>query len=596
MEISRGRKNAFVMWDGEKAIITSAAEQDTDCNITRLYSLDPISGEIKPYSDIPLKAAEIKKGADGCLYFISEFDILEDDESPFNVAKRGIDYDIFDELPFWVNAKGIVNKKRNALMRFDPNKNTCTRLSGTFENVESTAISPNGQYIAYSSKSYDSIMERAAALRTIQVGSNAPITLIEQNEDIQIEAVSWFNDNEIFFCGGKFRNTGENPEFFKIDVNKHSRMMLPFADVSIADGITTDASYGAVRLIQNCGGNIFFRTCGRSYAPVMKLDKEGALSAITPSTHSIVSFDVRNGSIAYCAFNGNGPCEVYYQKSFDDEPKQISSFNVRYAEECCLVKAEHFTFMNNEGTELDGYVMKPIDYKIGSSYPAVLQIHGGPKGAYGTIFHHEMQCMASAGYFVIYTNPEGSDGRGEAFANIDGKLGERDYSDIMQFISAVTKRYKDIDNKRIGVCGGSYGGFMCNYIIGHTNMFAAAVSQRSISNYLSKPYTTDIGYYHNVDQLRTDPWQSFQRVWSFSPLKNGHTAKTPTLFIQSDEDYRCWMGDAVQMFTALKISKTPTRLVLFHKENHNLSRSGKPAERVRRLNEIIGWFDKYLKS
>ncbi len=596
IEVSRGRKNAFVMWDGEKAIITSAAEHDMDANITRLYSLDPVSRKIKPYSDIPLKAAEINKGADGCFYFISQFnDAAEDEPSP-DIAKRGIDYDIFDELPFWANAKGIVNKKRNALVKYDPNSKTCTRLSDMLENVECTAMSPNGQYMAYSSKSYSDVMERSAALKVIQVDSKEPITLIEQDEELQIESVSWFNDNDIFFCGGKFRNTGENPEFFKVNLKEHSRTMLPFADVSIADGITTDASYGAVKIVQNYGGSVFFRTCRRNHSPIMKLDESGSLSSVTPSNYSIVSFDIRNGSMAYCAFNGNGPCEVYYQKTLDAKPERLSSFNVQYVETHCLANFECFTFTNDEGTELDGYIMKPTDYKVGLKYPAVLQIHGGPKGAYGTVFHHEMQCMASNGYFVIYTNPEGSDGRGEAFANIDGKLGKRDYMDIMQFVDAATERYNDIDKNKIGVCGGSYGGFMCNFIIGHTDMFAAAVSQRSISNYLSKTYTTDIGYYHNVDQLRADPWEDFQRVWEASPLKNAHKAKTPTLFIQSDEDYRCWMGDAVQMFTALKLSNTPARLTLFHGEDHNLSRSGRPRERVRRLNEIMNWFEKYLKD
>ncbi|MBP3646920.1 MAG: S9 family peptidase, partial [Clostridia bacterium] len=220
----------------------------------------------------------------------------------------------------------------------------------------------------------------------------------------------------------------------------------------------------------------------------------------------------------------------------------------------------------------------------------------GPKAIFGGIFHHEMQCFANMGYFVFFTNPRGADGRGEDFANITGQLGYIDFRDFMEFTDEVLRRYPDIDEKRVGICGGSYGGFMCNWMIGHTDRFAAAASQRSISNYLTKSLCTDIGYNHNMSQLETDPWHDFERVWEHSPLKCAPNAKTPTLFIQSDEDYRCWMSDAIQMYTALKMNGTDARLALFHGESHGLSRIGRPQNRIGRLTEIGSWFEKYLKG
>ena len=145
------------------------------------------------------------------------------------------------------------------------------------------------------------------------------------------------------------------------------------------------------------------------------------------------------------------------------------------------------------------------------------------------------------------------------------------------------------------VTGGSYGGFMANWMVGHTDRFAAVASQRSISNFISKCLTTDIGYYDNLSAVQSDPWNSPEEMWNRSPLKYADKCKTPTLFIQSDEDYRCWMADALQMFTALRMHGVPTRVCLFHGENHELSRSGKPKHRVRRLKEITNWFDHYLK-
>ena len=136
---------------------------------------------------------------------------------------------------------------------------------------------------------------------------------------------------------------------------------------------------------------------------------------------------------------------------------------------------------------------------------------------------------------------------------------------------------------------------MTNWIIGHTNRFCCAGSQRSIANWISKSLTTDIGYYHNMTQMAATPWQDVSKMWDFSPLKYADQCVTPTLFIQSDEDYRCWMCDAMQMFHALKLHHVETRMCLFKGENHELSRSGKPKHRLRRLKELTHWFDRYCK-
>ena len=257
-----------------------------------------------------------------------------------------------------------------------------------------------------------------------------------------------------------------------------------------------------------------------------------------------------------------------------------------------VAKPEKLSFIN-DGVRIDGWVLKPIDFDETKTYPAVLDIHGGPKAAYGEIFMHEMQYWASQGYFVFFCNPRGSDGRGNAFMDLRGKYGTIDYSDIMTFTDRVLAAYPMIDAKRVAVTGGSYGGFMTNWIIGHTDRFACAASQRSISNWFSKSLTTDIGYYHNMSQMDSTPWDNPEKMWSFSPLKYADQAKTPTLFIHSDQDYRCWMAEGLQMFQALKLHNVDSRICLFHGENHELSRSGKPIHRIRRLKEMTQWFDQY---
>ncbi|MBQ6856281.1 MAG: S9 family peptidase, partial [Lachnospiraceae bacterium] len=287
-----------------------------------------------------------------------------------------------------------------------------------------------------------------------------------------------------------------------------------------------------------------------------------------------------------------GISEIY---SFNGkEEKKLTSFNDELMAERAVCPVEEFTFYHKD-IELDGYVIKPLDYDPNKSYPGLLTIHGGPRAVFGPVYFHEMQMFANMGYFVFFTNPVGSDGRGNAFADLSGRHGSIDFDQCMALTDEVLKMYPQIDTKRVGVMGGSYGGFLTNWIVGNTDRFAAACSQRSISNWVSKCMTTDIGYYFNMDQIKADPWNTPDKMWTHSPLKYANKAKTPTLFIQADEDYRCWMGDAIQMFSALKFFGTETRMCLFHGENHELSRSGKPTHRVRRLTEMVNWFEKYLK-
>ena len=159
----------------------------------------------------------------------------------------------------------------------------------------------------------------------------------------------------------------------------------------------------------------------------------------------------------------------------------------------------------------------------------------------------------------------------------------------------VLETYPAIDQSKVGVTGGSYGGFMTNWIIGHTDRFACAATQRSISNWISFYGTSDIGMFFAEDQIHGNVSNNPEKLWEHSPLKYADNIVTPTLFIHSDEDYRCPLEQGLQLYTAIVDKGVDTRFVLFHGENHELSRGGKPKHRVRRLEEITAWMEKYLK-
>ena len=257
---------------------------------------------------------------------------------------------------------------------------------------------------------------------------------------------------------------------------------------------------------------------------------------------------------------------------------------------------ETLYFLNTDGVDIDGFVMKPVGYEPGKRYPGILHIHGGPKMVFGPGFHHEMQLWAVSGFFVCYCNPRGSCGKGNAFADLQGKYGEVDFRDLMEFTDEVLRRYPEIDADRMGVAGGSYGGFMTNWVIGHTDRFRCAVSQRSIANYVGDYLLSDIGYYYVPDQQLGTIWEHPERLWKASPLTYADRVKTPTLFIHADKDYRCTLANGLEMFAALKLHGVESKLCMFYGEDHGLSREGKPSNRISRLSEILRWMDEHLKG
>lgn len=274
--------------------------------------------------------------------------------------------------------------------------------------------------------------------------------------------------------------------------------------------------------------------------------------------------------------------EVYKVPSFE----QLTYVNEEVLKDKYVARPERFTCFNVD--EIVGWALKPIDYDPNKKYPMVLDIHGGPKTAYGEVFYHEMQVWASRGYFVIFCNPHCSDGKGDEFANYIKHYGATDYYDIMAFVDKALELYP-IDPERLTVTGGSYGGYMTNWIITHTDRFKAAASQRSISNRVADFYYSDYSYDTTYENGIPLDEKAIELFWDRSPLKYVANAVTPILFIQSTEDFRCPFPEALQLFSALKWKGVETRICGFKGENHELSRSGKPLHRIRRLEEITDW-------
>jgi dipeptidyl aminopeptidase/acylaminoacyl peptidase len=276
------------------------------------------------------------------------------------------------------------------------------------------------------------------------------------------------------------------------------------------------------------------------------------------------------------------------------EPRELTHVNNELFSKLNLTEPEEISYQSFDGKKMQAWLQKPPGFDAAKKYPLILNIHGGPHAAYGYIFAHEFQWMAAKGYVVLYPNPRGSTTYGQEFGNvIQYHYPGDDYKDLMAGVDDVVKRGY-IDSKKLGVTGGSGGGLLTNWVVGQTDRFAAAVSQRDIASWTDWWYTADFTLFQ-PRWFKGPPFDEEQDFKARSPISNIKKVKTPMMFILGESDYRTPPGaGGEQMFRALKFRKIPTVMVRFPNESHELSRSGQPWHRIERLQHIVGWFDRWL--
>ena len=267
--------------------------------------------------------------------------------------------------------------------------------------------------------------------------------------------------------------------------------------------------------------------------------------------------------------------------------------NEAYLAEHIVTTPESFTYKGYDNWNIHGWYMPPVEKK--DKHAAILYVHGGPQVAYGESFFHEMQGLAAKGYGVIMINPRGSNTYGQDFVkSILGDYGNHDFDDLMLGVDYILKTHPEVDADQLYVAGGSYGGFMTNWIVTHTDRFSAAVTQRSISNWISFYGTSDIGPFFVEKQL-LDDINNPQRLWEMSPVAHAKNAKTPLLVLHGQSDLRCPQEQGEQMYMAMRKNNVPTKMILFPQSSHGLSRQGLPNLRQARLKAITDWFEEYSK-
>lgn len=350
--------------------------------------------------------------------------------------------------------------------------------------------------------------------------------------------------------------------------------------------------------LQWSGANsLLFESGTHGTNAVYRVDLQArSATPVLTGERSVRSLTARGSQFAYLVNDFKNLDDIYVSNSDGTASRRLTVHNATLWKELEFSAVERMMYKSTDGTPVDGFLMKPAGWQSGKKYPLLLTVHGGPAGMYGMDWDHEFQVYAARGYGVFFCNPRGSTGYGEEFARaIKNNWGKMDYTDVITGLDAAIARNSWIDAGNLGVTGGSYGGFMTNWIVGHTDRFQAAVTLRSVSNFISDEGTRD-GAYGHEDDFNGILFDSFDQYWEASPLKYAKNVKTPTLILHSDNDFRVPLEQGEQWFRALKKYGVTTELVLFPRENHNLTRNGEPKHVVESMNWQLYWFARFIQK
>ena len=497
-------------------------------------------------------------------------------------------FEKLDTLPFWFNGQGYLKKEKSAYYFYNAADNNLEKIVDSkfpSEIYQLTLNDDNNKALLIKANYDDNyVAETRENLVLFDIKTKTEKVLIENKFSFY---TAEFLADKIIFVGTDMKKGGINEDSFiytcDFDGN-YEKITNDDFDMSFGNSLGTDARFGGAKSFYKANDRLYFVVTEKETTKLYSIDINGDLRLEIDD--EVEDFAINNNEIYYLSMGR----DTLSQLKKKDEDNILVENKIKSK----VGEIETFEFESN-GDTLTGFVVLPPKFNKNKKYPTLLSIHGGPKTEFGDIFHHEHQMFASNDYIVIYTNPHGASGNGVKFSDIRGKYGDIDYKDLMTFVDEAIKKYPQIDIENLGVYGGSYGGFMTNWIIGHNDRFKAACSQRSISNWTSFYGVSDIGYYFGSDQTNSNPWDSLDKMRDQSPIKYADKATTPTLFIHSDEDYRCPLEQGLQIYTKLKLNGVDTKMYVFHGENHELSRSDKPHGRIKRLKEIKKWFDGHLK-
>jgi len=576
--------------DGSQLAFTSSRGE---AKTSQLYVIPAEGGEARKLTDLKEDPSEAVWSPDGSQIAFSARvpdEAYEEEDDRKRRPRR------FTRLNYKLDNVGWTGDRRQHLfvVPADGSEDPRQLTDGDFENA-SPAWSPDGQKLVFVSARSDFWdIELASHLYVMDASGGEPTQLTSET-DGGCEAPVWSPDGSqiaFLYTPGTF-DWPHNGQLAVVPGSGGAHRLL----TESLD--RTCAPYPPIGEPIWDGERILFalEDRGNVHVYAVAADGSGAPEPVLDGERVVTGFDLHDGTLVHTETTGTALAELYAGgRALTQVGKDFSGGRE-------LVEPERFTAVSEDGTEVDAWIVRPPGFDESKRYPTLLTIHGGPFSQYSTGFFDEFQVYAAAGYVVLYANPRGSSGFTEAWgrairgpSNGEGPgWGTVDYQDLTAVVDTALEKYDFIDRDRLGVLGGSYGGFMTTWIVGHTNRFKAAISERAVNNLVSAYGSSDL-FWAFAGQFGSSLYDDFDAWVERSPSRYADKIETPLLIMHSENDLRCNIEQGEHLFITLRLRKHDVEMVRFPAESHELSRSGSPVHRVERFKIILDWFDRYLKS
>lgn len=593
-QFTAGNKDSCPRWspDGSKlAFLSGRAEKN------QIFVIPWGGGEAVQMTELELGASEPVWSPDSTrLAFSAAVPFPPKDDEQKKRDEKRQPTKVIDRALFKFDGAGFTHDRRSHIFVLDTASREVKQLTDGDFNERFPSWARDGRQIVFSAnRSPDWDTQRGSDLWLVAAEGGEP-------RKLSTARGSWFgpvfspDGSRIAFLGWPLEEDKEPDYWNEVWVADRGmkRVVNILAGTDLAEGhsIATDWAGGGPDVsLRWSESGLYFLASSRAACHVYRW-RGRKVEQLTKGDQDVSSFSVAaDGALFYAGSDETHPSEIFNLSK--GRTRQITHESKDLLDELNLRSAERIAVSAAEGPEIEGWVLTPVGFQSGQKYPLLLYIHGGPATAYGHTFFHELQWWAAQGYGVAYANPRGGASYGREFQNsIRHDWGNRDYADIMAFTDAVVK-LPWVDRSRLAAAGGSYGGYMVNWLAGHTDRFAAFCTQRGICNMISQGGTSDFSAFRQ-DRSGGTPEGNPDLLWNQSPLKFGSKVKTPTLILHQEQDHRCPIEQAEQWFSALKRLGVAVRFIRFPEESHGLSRMGKPSRRFDRLGYMREWFAKYV--
>jgi len=575
--------------DGKQLSFVSNRERD----VGQLYVIPADGGEPSRLTDLKEDVSQVAWSPDGTrLLFVSRVrDASYEEEEDKKRAPRRL-----TRLHYKLDNVGWTFDRPQHLfvVPVDGSTEPTQLTSGEYEDSH-PQWSPDGKRIVFSSsREEDWDISPVSDLYTIGSDGGDPVKLTASDGGHDLP--SWSPDGSTVACTyyPAIFDDPKHVQIAAIDLTSGERRVL-------TTSLDRNCSpYPELREpIWEATGHVLFTVedQGNSHLYRVRADGTAQPERVIGGDQVLTGIDAAAGRIVHAASRPTTLSEIFAGD------RQLTEVGKAFTEPRELMAPERFMAVSPDGTEVEAWVIRPAGFEEGKKYPALLNIHGGPFTQYGNRFFDEFQVYAGAGYAVVYSNPRGSSGYSEAWGRaIRGPVGGGgpgwgtvDYEDCLAVIDEAVKRFEFIDADRLGVMGGSYGGFMTSWIVGHTDRFQVGISERAVNQWVSMWGSSDFGWDFK-GYIGAFLHENFDAYVNMSPSTYAKEITTPLLILHSENDLRCPIEQAEQLFVTLRLLKREVELVRFPAESHELSRSGNPGHRVTRFEIILEWLDRHLKS